>query len=103
VIVIKQFRQSRDHMITSDLVLVNNDPDLPVMLAYDACYFELGAVLSHRLPNGTERPIAFASRSLSSADRNYCKIIIIRGARIFVVFVGRSIHEFKKRCDVKPK
>jgi hypothetical protein len=25
----------------------------------------------------------------------YCKIIIIRGARIFVVFVGRSIHEFK--------
>jgi hypothetical protein len=27
----------------------------------------------------------------------YCKIIIIRGARIFVVFVGRSIHEFKIR------
>ena len=32
----------------------------------------------------------------------YCEIIIIRGARIFVVFVDRSIHEFKTRRNFIP-
>jgi hypothetical protein len=35
-------------------------------------------------------------------DFAYCKIIIIRGARTFVVFVGRSIHEFKIRRNFIP-
>ncbi|XP_060607830.1 uncharacterized protein K02A2.6-like [Ruditapes philippinarum] len=65
--------QTVKKMITSDLVLVNYDPDLPVILACDASSFGLGAVLSHRLPNGTERPIAFASRSLSSARETIVK------------------------------
>jgi hypothetical protein len=32
----------------------------------------------------------------------YCKINIIRGARTFVVFVGRTIHEFKIRRNLIP-
>lgn len=34
----------------------------------------LGAVLSHVLPCGDERPIAFASRSLSKSEQNYAQI-----------------------------
>ncbi|XP_060603332.1 uncharacterized protein K02A2.6-like [Ruditapes philippinarum] len=97
--------QTVKKMITSDLVLVNYDPDLPVILACDASSFGLGAVLSHRLPNGTERPIAFASRSLSSAERNYSQIdkeglSIVWGIKKFHPYVfGR---EFLLITDNKP-
>jgi hypothetical protein len=33
---------------------------------------------------------------------DYCKIIIIRGTRIFVVFMGRSIHKFKIQQNFIP-
>ena len=37
------------------------DPDLPLVLATDSSSYGLGAVLSHRTPEGVERPIAYAS------------------------------------------
>ena len=61
-------------MIASDLVLTHYDPNLPLQLACDASPVGIGAVLSHVMPDGTERPIAFASRSLSKAERNYAQI-----------------------------
>ena len=61
-------------MIASDLVLTHYDPKLPLQLACDASPVGIGAVLSHVMPDGTERPIAFASRSLSKAERNYAQI-----------------------------
>lgn len=61
-------------MITSDQVLTHYNPDLPVRLACDASPFGLGAVLSHVMPDGYERPIAFASRSLAKSEKNYAQI-----------------------------
>ena len=55
-------------MIVSDLVLTHYDPNLPLQLACDASPVGIGAVLSHVMADGTERPIAFASRSLSKAS-----------------------------------
>ena len=61
-------------LITSDIVLTHINPELPVTLASDASSFGLGCVLSHIMPDGTERPIAFASRTLNSAEKRYSQI-----------------------------
>ena len=61
-------------IITSDMVLTHYDPNLPVTLACDASSYGLGCVISHVLPNGEEKPIAFASRTLNKAEKKYSQI-----------------------------
>ncbi|XP_021359256.1 uncharacterized protein K02A2.6-like [Mizuhopecten yessoensis] len=61
-------------MMVSERVLTHYDPNLPVILSCDASPFGLGAVLSHKLPSGDEKPIAFASRSLNAAEKQYAQI-----------------------------
>lgn len=60
--------------LTSPKVLMLYDPSLPLLLAVDASKTGLGAVLSHRLNNGQERPIAYASRTLSATEQRYPQI-----------------------------
>ena len=60
--------------IASDNVLIPFTPELPVVLATDASPFGLSGILSHRMPDGSERPIAFASRSLTAAEKNYSQL-----------------------------
>ena len=52
-------------------VLVPFDPKCEVILACDASPYGIGAVLSHRMPDGTERPVRFASRTLSATEQKY--------------------------------
>ena len=46
-------------MITSEQMLTHYDPALPVGLAFNASTTGIGAVLSHVMPDGSERPVAF--------------------------------------------
>jgi len=52
-------------------ILAHYDPAVPLRLAGDASAYGVGAVLSHVYPDGTERPIAYASRTLNASERNY--------------------------------
>ena len=54
-------------LITSKQVLVHYDPDLPIRVACNVSAYSLGVVLSHKMPDGLEKPIAFASRELGSS------------------------------------
>ena len=56
--------QNVKEIITSDIVLTLYDQDLPVKLVCDSSSYGLGAMISHVMRNGEERPIVFASRTL---------------------------------------
>ena len=98
------FQQAKNSL-TSSKVLVHYNPDLPLVLECDASPYGIGAVISHRLADGTEKPIAYASRSLSQAERNYSQIekeglAIIFGVTKFYMYV--YAREFILYTDHRP-
>ena len=66
--------ETAKQLLTASNLLTHYDATLPLKLAAGASQYGLGAVISHVLPDGVERPVAFASRSLSSSERNYSQI-----------------------------
>ncbi|KAF4527517.1 hypothetical protein B566_EDAN015617 [Ephemera danica] len=75
-------------VMSSDIVLVHYDEKLPLVLACDASSYGVGAVLSHLMPDQSERPISHASRTLRDSEKNYAQIdreglSIVFGVRLF--------------------
>ena len=56
--------------LTTTTVLAHFDPDIPIGLACDASAVGIGAVIYHKYSDGTERPIAYASKTFSNSERN---------------------------------
>ena len=86
-------------------VLAHYDTALPLRLAGDASAFGLGVVLSHLFPDGTERPVAYASRTLSTSEQNYSQLekealSLVYGVKKFHSYLyGRT---FELLTDHKP-
>ena len=66
------FQQAKE-ALSSSSVLFHYAPTLPA-LAGDASAYSIAAVISYILPDGSEKPIAFASRSLTSSECNYAQL-----------------------------
>ena len=77
--------------ITSAGVLIHYNPTLPISMAADASAYGVGAVISHVFPDGSERPIAFASRTLSTSERNYAQI---EKEALSLVFGVQKFHRY---------
>ncbi|KAL0158780.1 hypothetical protein M9458_046856, partial [Cirrhinus mrigala] len=78
-------------VLTQSKVLTHYNPSLPIQLACDASPYGVGAVLSHVMPTGEERPIAFASRTLNSAESNYAQI---EREALAIVFGVKKFHQY---------
>ena len=81
-------------------VLAHYDVNLPIKLACDASCIR--AVLSYVMPGGEERPVAFASRTLSASEKNYAQLSIIYGVKKFHQYLfGRMFTLFPAELFLK--
>ena len=78
-------------MLSSDLVLAHYDPTLPLSLAADASAYGVGAVISQRYPDDSERPIAFASRTLTPTEQKYAQV---EREALALVFGVKRFHQY---------
>ncbi len=86
----KAFDTAKKQLITNQ-ILVHYDPSKSILLACDAYPYGLGAVLSHRMEGGEERPIAFPSRSLAPAEKNYSQL---EKEALAIIFGVKHFHQY---------
>ena len=86
----KAFQASKD-LLTSSPLLVHFDPQLKLILACDASAYGVGAVLAHQMPDGSEQPIGYASRTLTNAEKNYSQL---EKEGLACVFGVRRFHSY---------
>ncbi|EGT49549.1 hypothetical protein CAEBREN_25644 [Caenorhabditis brenneri] len=92
-------------ILQSDLLLTHFDPNLPIIVAADASQYGVGAVISHRFPDGSEKAIYHISKALSTTQQNYSQIEKEAfGLITAVTKFHRFIHgrHFTLRTDHKP-
>ena len=78
-------------MLVTSNVLAHYDPTQPIGLAADALAYGIGAVISHVLPSGEEKPVAFASQTLTQSERNYTQI---EREALALVFGVKRFHQY---------
>ena len=95
----------RNYSCLRSQLLVHFNPSLEIRLACDSSAYGIGAVLSHRMPDGSEKPVAFASRTLTNAERNYSRMEKEAMACVFGVKRFNSYlfgHHFILQTDHEP-
>ena len=83
--------QAIKEMLSSDLVLAHYDPTLPLNLAADASAYGVGAMISEKYQDNSERPIAFVSRTLTPTEQKYAQV---EKEALALVFGVKRFHQY---------
>ena len=95
------FKRVKAQLLSAE-VSVHYHREHDIVLATDASAYGLGAVLSHIDEGGNEKPVAFASRTLTIAERNYSQL---EKEKLSIVFWYREYLygcHFRLLTDHKP-
>ena len=72
-------------------LLVHFDPSKHIVVQVDASPFGVGAILSHIMEDGEEKPVSYKSRTLSVAERGYGHV---EREGLALVFAMKKFHQF---------
>ena len=84
------FEKAKNLLQSSD-VLVHFDPEKELVESCQASPYGVGAILANVMEDGSKRQVAYASRTLSTAERNYGHI---NKEALAVVFAVKKFHQF---------
>ena len=90
------FLKLKEALITAP-ILSYPKSNLPYLLSVDAATGDelhaggLGAVLSQKLPDGSEKVIAYASRPLTSYEKNYTPYLLEMAAAVWATFTHQNL------------
>ena len=84
------FKVAKEVLVSAQ-ALAHYDPPLPLLLAAVASSYGVGVVVSHQYPDGTECQIAFASRTLTTAEKNYTQL---EKEALALVFGVKHFHQY---------
>ena len=78
-------------LLSSDRALAHYDVNRPIKLFCDASAYGLGACLVHIMEDGSQKPVAYASRTLSKPEQAYAQI---EREGLALVFGVRRFHQY---------
>ena len=83
--------EAANRALPADSLLVHYDESKALVLACDASQYGLGAVLSHIMEDGQERPVAYTSRTLTPAEKNYLQL---EKEGLAIIFGVKKFHNY---------
>lgn len=86
----KAFLQCKQ-LLLKDNVLIPFDPSLEIIVTCDSSSYGIGCVIGHVMPDGSERPIAFASRALTKTEIKYSQL---EKESLALVYAVKKFHNF---------
>ena len=92
-------------MSQNSLKSAHYNPESDIIVANDASSHGIGACILHKMPDGSKKPVAHASRFLLPSERHYSQIKKVALAMIFAVTkFHRYLHGrlFKLQTGHKP-
>ena len=85
-----EFKEAKEEL-TSSKVLTHFNPAPPINMAADASAYGIGAVISHIIPDGSEKPIAFASHTLTTSEKSYGQL---EKEALSFIFGVKKFHQY---------
>ena len=83
-------------MLCKDTILASFDPSCKIGISCEVSEVGIGSVLFHRYPDGSERPIANASKTLTDTQRRYSQI---QKEALAIVIALKKFHQFLYGCQ----